>query len=70
MTKKESIGEISIDYNVYCPHCKSSMDDTWDKEWFYNTMGGDFPIDDGYKQKFDAMCPHCNQEFVITGFQY
>jgi hypothetical protein len=67
---KKTEGSISISYHVYCPHCGDYLDDYYDKEWFGNTMGEDFPIDDGYNQTFQAVCPKCNGEFLIETFVY
>lgn len=61
-------GEVHISYYVDCPHCGKNYDDSYDREWFDNTMGGDFPIDDGWNQEFEAKCDGCGQEFIVDGF--
>lgn len=61
-------GDIHISYTVYCPQCGKHYDDYYDKEWFDNTMGSDFPVDDGYNQQFNAKCDGCGQEFIVDGF--
>lgn len=65
---QETQGQINISYMVYCPHCAYMHDDCNDNKWFDDTMGSDFPIDDGYKQDFDAVCKECNKPFTIKGF--
>lgn len=65
---QEVQGQISISYHVYCPHCSEYLDDHYDKEWFNRTMGEDFPIDNGWDQTFEAICPKCKKEFSIGGF--
>jgi phage FluMu protein Com len=63
-------GEICISYYVKCPHCSEIFDEVHDKEWFDETMGSDFPVDNGYEQEFHAKCPKCKVDFIIDGFQY
>jgi hypothetical protein len=64
------IGQIHIKYYVACPECKYDYDDYHDANWFEETFGSDFPIDDGYNQEFDAKCEACQCEFKVDGFEH
>jgi hypothetical protein len=67
--KKKVTGQIDISYSVYCPHCEENLDDYYDKEWWNETMGGDFPCEaDAYRSEYPATCKHCKKDFIINGF--
>jgi hypothetical protein len=65
---KETIGEIVMNFMVECPHCKSVMYNPYDCEWFKETMGVPFP-NNGVNSDYEAVCPKCEQEFLIKGFE-
>jgi hypothetical protein len=59
-------GTIHISFSLYCPSCKRYLDDSDD--WFYETMGSDFPSARDVEGDYEAECPYCKKEFTIKGF--
>jgi len=67
---KKVSGNIHISYSVQCPYCDYYHDDYHDGNWFDDTVGSDFPIDDGYNTEREATCAECKRDFIITTFDY
>lgn len=71
MEANEVHGGIHISYSIYCPFCGHYHDDHYDREWFEEVVGGDFPCDQSdYDVTYKANCKECHQDFIIKGFRH
>ncbi len=64
---KTTIGDTVITFDVCCPCCNEDLSRQFNYEWFEKTMGVDFPSV-GTERDFEAVCPVCEKEFIIKGF--
>lgn len=62
---KSVIGNVSISYDIDCPHCDYNIDDYYYREWWDKNIF----LEDGWSSVHEVNCPKCNKEFEVNGFQ-
>lgn len=62
---KSVIGNVSISYDIDCPHCDHNIDYYQDKEWWDENIY----LNEGWNIVHEVNCPKCNKGFLVNGFQ-